>query len=112
MTASDGCRTQEEIRVRRIGRCRLAVAVAALGIWVAHVSPAAAGVCVPLFHPVARSAQPLMDPEWLAPGDFTGDGRSDLAFSRVVAFEQPGTTAIGVLAGHGSGIFGPPVAEL
>lgn len=93
-------------------RCRSALLVVALGLSSAHPSPAAAAVCAPLFRPVAQSAQPLTDPESLAPGDFTGDGRIDLAFSRRVAFEQRGTTGIGVLASHGSGTFAPPAADL
>jgi hypothetical protein len=86
--------------------------MAALVLSAAHPSPAAAAVCAPLFRPVAQSAQPLRDPESLAPGDFTGDGRIDLAFSRIVAFEQRGTTGIGVLASRGSGTFGPPASDL
>jgi hypothetical protein len=91
--------------------CRSALLVAALGLSAAHPSPAAA-VCAPLFRPFAQSAQPVTDPVSLAPGDFTGDGRIDLAFSRLVAVEQPGVTGVGVLASRGSGKFRPSAADL
>jgi hypothetical protein len=98
-------------RVRR--ECALAVAAFALSG--AHAAPATATACAPVFHPVPGSAQPLLDPESLAAGDFTGDARPDIAFSRLVSIDpatNAGTTGIGLLAAGPGDVFGPPLGEL
>ena len=101
--------------MRGIPSLSAALLLMTLAVPAAASGPAAAAdVCAPLFHPVPRSAQSLTDPTWLGAGDFTADGRPDVAFSRWVAFDPSGIagTGIGVLANRGSGVFGKPGADL
>src|SRR4051794_19930404 len=79
----------------RIGsRACLALLLAAVAVGDAHAA-ATPTRCASLFDPVSASPF-LRDPESLATGDFTGDGRVDLAFSRIVSFGANAVARIGV----------------